>query len=284
MKIHAINRAVLKAILSGGYTPFDLREFVQCCCDLALPVIRKKIILGKLNLDLIGLNEMDVVYDCLADLFQRDEQREFSQIASFFKGQLQDIEQCTDEELVMALRRLVIGGWVPYFLTQRSTGETPHQGSLDIDLAINPLSIPDDAYETILEILHQREYEPRRNANGEVIPASYIRIFTNHEGREHTVQVDLMSPEYGGTTSAHRHQPVQDILARKGRGVDLAFTSPVEKRLEGYLPNKAKNAVTLWIANVIACFTMKATLSHPWKGEGCIRSICADQRISEWHG
>lgn len=157
---------------------------------------------------------------------------------------------------------VLIGGWAPYFLTQRNTGDSPHQGSLDIDLALNPASIPADAYETILEILQERGYERRRNAKGEVVPASYIRTFTDEDGHNHTVQVDLMSPEYGGTTTSHRHQPVQDILARKGRGVDLAFTSPVEKRLEGYLPNKAKNAVTLRIANLVACFTMKATTFH----------------------
>ena len=157
---------------------------------------------------------------------------------------------------------VLIGGWVPYFLTQRTTGESSHQGSLDIDLALNPESIPTDAYETILEILHQRGYAPKLNSKGEVVPASYIRTYTDNDGHKHAVQVDLLSPEYGGTDPAHRHQPVQDILARKGRGVDLAFASPVEKRLEGYLPSKAKNAVTLRIANAVACFTMKATTFH----------------------
>ncbi len=109
MKIRAIDRNLLKTILSGVYTPFDLREFVQCCCDLALPVIRKKIVLGKLKLDSIGLNEMDVVYDCLADLFQRDEEREFPQIRSYMERHIHNIEQCSDEELVVELRRLVIG-------------------------------------------------------------------------------------------------------------------------------------------------------------------------------
>src|SRR6266571_5005383 len=154
---------------------------------------------------------------------------------------------------------VLIGGWAPYFLTQRTTGETPHQGSLDIDLALNPTSIPDKAYETILEILHQRGYEPRRNAKGDLVPASYIRTFIDEDNHTHTIQVDLMSPEYDGTDSSHRHQHVQDILARKGRGVDLAFDFPVEKRLEGYLPNKVKKAATLRIANLVACFTMKAT-------------------------
>jgi len=154
---------------------------------------------------------------------------------------------------------VLIGGWAPYFLTQKTTGETTHHGSLDIDLALNPTSIPEHTYETILDILHERGYEPKRNAKGDVIPASYIRIFVDEDNRAHSIQVDLLSPEYGGSDPSHRHQQVQDILARKGRGVDLAFASPVQKRLEGVLPNKAKNAVILRIANLVACFTMKAT-------------------------
>lgn len=116
---------------------------------------------------------------------------------------------------------VLIGGWAPYFLTQRTNGESPHQGSLDIDLALNPVSIPADACETILEILQERGYEPRRDSNDEVVPASYIRTFTDQDSRQHKVQVDLMSPEYGGTATSHRHQSVQDILARKGRGLTL---------------------------------------------------------------
>jgi hypothetical protein len=157
---------------------------------------------------------------------------------------------------------VLIGGWAPYFLTQRDTGDSPHRGSLDIDLVLNPASVPADAYETILEIFQERGYESRKNAKGEVVPASYIRTFVDEGGHNHAVQVDLMSPEYSGTAPSHRHQPVQDILARKGRGVDLAFTSPLEKRLEGHLPNKAKNAVTLRVANLVACFTMKAITFH----------------------
>src|SRR3990172_1853608 len=40
---------------------------------------------------------------------------------------------------------VLIGGWAPYFLTQRNNGDSPHQGSLDIDVAVNPASIPDKA-------------------------------------------------------------------------------------------------------------------------------------------
>ena len=89
---------------------------------------------------------------------------------------------------------VLIGGWAPYFLTQHGNGESPHRGSLDIDIALNPSSIPADAYETILEILHQRHYVPRRNAKDEIVPASYIRSFTDEQGQKHSVQIDLMSP------------------------------------------------------------------------------------------
>ena len=52
-------------------------------------------------------------------------------------------------------------------------------------------------------------------SKGEVVPASYIRTYADNEGHKHAVQVDLLSPEYGGTDPAHHHQPVQDILARR---------------------------------------------------------------------
>ena len=109
MNYPRISRAVLRAILHATYTPFELREFVQLCHDLALPHIRKKIVQGKINLNVIGLREQDVVYDCLADLFQRDEGGSFSQIRKFFENEAQDIETEPEDKLLIALQRIVIG-------------------------------------------------------------------------------------------------------------------------------------------------------------------------------
>ncbi len=100
-------KPLLQAILSGGYTPPDVHEFVQLCYTLALPLIRKKIILGKLSFETLGMKEADVVYDCLADLFRRNEQNTFVKIESFFQGEGINLVTCFDEELVTALRRLV---------------------------------------------------------------------------------------------------------------------------------------------------------------------------------
>lgn len=97
------------ALLAGACTPREVRELVQRCYDLALPVIRKKISLGKLNLEAMGLTEADVVYDCLADLFQRNDGDGFFEIRNFFDRHLPNAENCSDQELLIALRFLVVG-------------------------------------------------------------------------------------------------------------------------------------------------------------------------------
>lgn len=109
MKPFLVNKKTFAAILSGTYTPFELREFVQACHNLALPLIRKKIAIGKLNLAVIGLKETDVVYDCIADLFRRDESGGFPSIRSFIEYELPDEEAVSAEQLTIALRRLIFG-------------------------------------------------------------------------------------------------------------------------------------------------------------------------------
>jgi hypothetical protein len=104
-----IDRNVFCTILSGTYSPEDLHEFVQVCYALALPTIRKKIALGKLNLGIIGLTENDIVHDCLADLFQREDSPQFPQIVRFFQAQTPDLNAASDERLLITLRRLVLG-------------------------------------------------------------------------------------------------------------------------------------------------------------------------------
>jgi hypothetical protein len=104
-----IDRTILVSILTGTHTYLHLRELVRWCYDLALPVVRKKIVLGKLNLAAIGLKESDVVYDCLADLFQRDDQASFPQIRTFLEHHLPNFESCSDQEILVAFRTLVVG-------------------------------------------------------------------------------------------------------------------------------------------------------------------------------
>ncbi len=109
MKFSSAHRSTLRAILEGTYTPLDVREFVQLCYVLALPVIRSKILRGSLNLDILGMSEADIVYDCVADLFRRDSEGSFVQLRSFFTNQSIDVTRCHDDEVLLALRRLIFG-------------------------------------------------------------------------------------------------------------------------------------------------------------------------------
>ena len=54
---------------------------------------------------------------------------------------------------------VLVGGWVPYFLIEEFGREDfRHVGSIDIDLAVDPDKIDQDAYATIIELVQRRGY------------------------------------------------------------------------------------------------------------------------------
>lgn len=109
MKIPPLDRSAFRSILAGTYSPSDLHDFVQLCYSIVLPTIRKKISLGKLNLGILGLREEDIVHDCLADLFYRENSPVFPQIVNFFEKELPSIDRANDQHLLRTLRRLALG-------------------------------------------------------------------------------------------------------------------------------------------------------------------------------
>jgi hypothetical protein len=180
---------------------------------------------------------------------------------------VEEIEAC-----VMVMRELflylkpyrnqivLIGGWVPYFLLEkyRHPGEyEQHVGSLDIDVALDAFSIPETAYKTILEILSVRGFHQRKDAMGRDIPASFLKSVVLENGKEIEVRIDFLAPEYGGTPKKRRHQIVQDMLARKGRGTDIVFDHADIIHLSGPISNGANIELDVKIADVTACFVMK---------------------------
>ena len=107
MKSFFINKKTLASILAGTHTPYELREFVQTCYNLALPLIRKKIVLGKINLAVIGLKEADVVYDCIADLFKGNDDGVLIDLSNYFSSRSIEADSLSDEYLITHLRKLV---------------------------------------------------------------------------------------------------------------------------------------------------------------------------------
>jgi len=158
---------------------------------------------------------------------------------------------------------VLVGGWVPYFLYgDIKAEEQKHVGSLDVDLALNFLLIPEQDYQTIADILEERGYKNRKDRKGNIIHASYERTFTDENNNEQIIQVDFLASEYGGSSKNKRHQRIQDMLARKGRGVDLVFENCVEKKLEARMPNGARNEIKLKVSNFCSIIATKGFAFH----------------------
>ena len=86
---------------------------------------------------------------------------------------------------------VLVGGWVPELLLDAK--QTPHVGSIDVDLALDHRSLEQPRYESILALLLERGYQ-----QSEKQPFIFHRI-VNVEGRDITVEVDFLAGEYGGT-------------------------------------------------------------------------------------
>lgn len=144
---------------------------------------------------------------------------------------------------------VLVGGWVPGLILPDS--EIQHLGSTDVDLALNHKTIRSDTYETICNLLKERGYREGKQ------PFIFFRDVTIGD-RNYEVQVDLLAGEYAGSSKSHRHQKVQDVMARKARGCDLAFEHPLEVQLEGVLPEGGKDSVLVRVASIVPFIVMKS--------------------------
>jgi len=153
-------------------------------------------------------------------------------------------------ELALALgeyrdKLVLVGGWAPVFLIPEPASE--HIGSIDVDLAIDHTRVSDDVYATIHDLLVSAGYEEIPNRT----------LSFRRKTHDITVQVDLLSGEYEGTGKGHRHQVVQETKLRKARGCDLVFDDPESIRIEGELPDGAKDSVVIQVASIGAFLCMK---------------------------
>lgn len=161
---------------------------------------------------------------------------------------------------------VVIGGWVPELLIPDSS--EPHVGSLDVDIAVNHRDVPEDAYRRLEELLLSCGYE-----RGEQ-PFVFYRKVGNK-----TVELDVLSGEYGGTGRNRRHQRFQEIRARKARGADLAIELSTPVEIVGQLPGGGRDRVAVRVASIVPFFVMKAAAlddrlkeKDAWDIDYCLRN------------
>lgn len=146
---------------------------------------------------------------------------------------------------------VIVGGNVPSLLIPLAREK--HTGTLDIDLALDFQHIPNNTYKSIVNTLSERGYYQKEGEQR----FAFFRDIEGESGRIITIEVDLLSGEYGGTGKGRRHQLIQDARARKARGCDLVFDSAVRVTLEGKLPGGARNKVIVKVPSIGPYLVMK---------------------------
>ena len=144
---------------------------------------------------------------------------------------------------------VVVGGWVPELLL--SSEESPHVGSIDVDLALDHRVLQEPRYRSLLAILSESGYR-----QSDKQPFIFYRSVKVGE-QEIIVQVDFLAGEYAGTGKGHRTQEFEDMRARKARGCDLVFEMNVEVEFQGTLPGGGKDQAVIRVASVVPFIVMK---------------------------
>ena len=152
---------------------------------------------------------------------------------------------------------VLIGGWVPYFLIEEFGREDfRHVGSIDIDLAVNPDKIDQDAYATIIELIERRGYVQRIHNDQPILFTYEKDILSDIDEQEYKIRVDfLTSRSFKG---GHRHRSIQpDLQARITDGCDIAFKHNFIKKFEGKLPQNGETKVEIRMLDISGCLGMK---------------------------
>jgi len=93
----------LMALLVGGASPSQVKSIVRVCHANAEGILARRVHLGHL-LKVHGLSLSDLAFDCICDLFARDEQGRYKTLESYFSAY--DISSFSDEEIYFHLQRL----------------------------------------------------------------------------------------------------------------------------------------------------------------------------------
>ena len=152
---------------------------------------------------------------------------------------------------------VLVGGWVPYFLIEEFGREDfQHVGSIDIDLAVDPDKIDQDAYATIIELVQRRGYV-QSIRNDQPILFSYEKdILSEIDEKEYKIQLDFLTSR--SFEKGHRHRKIQpDLQARITDGCDIAFNHNFIKKLEGKLPQNGVTEVEIKMLDISGCLGMK---------------------------
>jgi hypothetical protein len=145
----------------------------------------------------------------------------------------------------------IVGGSAPPLLTGDQPDD-PYVGTLDVDMVIDPIGVPDDVYRTIAELLRDHSYTQLDQ------PFRWLRSVRVDE-RSIDVEVDLLAPVTPRGGAGHRHERIGgEPLARRTEGAELVRTAFVDQEIAGLLPDGRPNRVSVRVATPSALVILKA--------------------------
>lgn len=97
---------ILKSAVEGKISNSELNLLIKIAHQFAAQRLRQLFLSHKVNLSIYPYNINSIALDCIAEIFRRDEDGNFSDIVNYFSGNL-NLNNLTDDEVVIYFRRLI---------------------------------------------------------------------------------------------------------------------------------------------------------------------------------
>jgi len=125
-------------------------------------------------------------------------------------------------------------------------------GTLDVDLLIDPIELPDEVYQAIGRRLLERGYVPGP------LPFQWLRV-VRVDLVDVEVRVDLLAPQTDRRGKRHAHEHIDSqVVARRLRAGELVRESFETRELAGKLPDGRRNKINIRIAAAASFLVLKA--------------------------
>ena len=142
-----------------------------------------------------------------------------------------------------------VGGTACALLFPQETD--PHEGTIDVDIAIDPIALADYEVDTMEERLLFGLYQQEPGRKYRWVRTLFL------DGRHTDVQIDLLSGEYDDSQHYTEAREVQGLHASVLRGLDLAFLDPRRVPLFGILPDGSQGQTEVQVCSPASLLAMK---------------------------
>ena len=153
-----------------------------------------------------------------------------------------------------------VGGTACALLFPQETD--PHEGTIDVDVALDPVALADSGVDTLEEKLTSANFQLDGLKAGEeqrgIKSYRWFRsVFLENEATPIEVAVDLLAGQYDDSRQQQGPREVQGLHPSRLRGLDLAFLDPHWVSLSGILPGGTPYQTKVQVCSPACLLAMK---------------------------